>query len=158
MAWTMAWKSNIQWLVAVLCTTSGGSWISCWGRRAIGGVPASNLGAFWQKCLWKWKNWIPLGGGRTLVMLPGSANDNSLKYRWQHLLWTITEAVTTVDGTKIKHWSRDGGRKNRKRSLSCIGGSTYKMFQCMPHPYRTQFFHFHTHFHQKVSTSDVHVP
>ena len=25
-------------------------------------------------------------------------------------------------------------------------------------PYRTQFFHFHIHFHQKVPTSEVHAP
>ena len=35
-----------------------------------GGAPTSDVGTFQWKCMWKWKNWIPLEGGR----LPGSAN------------------------------------------------------------------------------------
>ena len=27
-----------------------------------------------------------------------------------------------------------------------------------PHPYRTQFFHFHIHFHRKAPASEVHTP
>ena len=38
-----------------------------------------------------------------------------------------------------------------------IGESTYKIFGCTP-PYRTQFFRFHIHFHQKAPALEVHAP
>ena len=46
--------------------SSGRSRISRWGggggRRAVGGTPTSDVGAFWQKHMRKRKNWILLGG------------------------------------------------------------------------------------------------
>ena len=59
-------------------TISGGSRISRWGGTPShwggGGVPTSDVGAFWQKHMRKRKNWILLGG-MCQRRPPGSAND-----------------------------------------------------------------------------------
>ena len=43
------------------------------GHRPVGGVPTSDAYAFQQKCMWKRKNWILLGGARQRRP-PGSAS------------------------------------------------------------------------------------
>ena len=42
------------------------------GAEPLGGVPTSDVGTFWQKCMRKQKNWILLGGraGGTPLDLP----------------------------------------------------------------------------------------
>ena len=50
-----------------------------------GGAPMSDMGVFWQKCMQKQKNWVPLGRGRDWHLgmgvepgaPPGSANDTN---------------------------------------------------------------------------------
>ena len=62
------------------------------GADPSGEVPTSDAVAFWWKCMWKEKNWVPLGGGCSAPAAP-CGSMNAFSYAWMDYITTYHDLI-----------------------------------------------------------------